>query len=423
MKTACLAILLASAMPVFAAESDWNPGPPVKNPSFNGKPIEDLTINGRPYEVFQHGMKPEWGYKAQQQDTFVLIHPKKPGKKVPLYVVLHSAGHDVISCVNCTRSVGNHDIYRSPDDFFALYLDCRRNPGDWWWGGMHLHDPNLTRKNAGGDPTPVEKRVVDTVKWVVAKYDMNPDRVYLSGISMGGSGTLGIGMRHGDVFAAIKASIPAEIEHVSQRMYFPPLVLPEKSGIPDPPIAIDESAQDDGWSRGHERFVTAMNDRKYALLFYWGPFGHAGNHSQIEKVNDLVSSFDWLEVKKNEAYPVFTCASSNSKLPWPADLKSSKAGQVNAFFRWKCLSDTRDRLEMLLFLADPGKLKTTFEIPKVSTADVSVRRIQNGSLQPGATFRWTFGAAQGEGKADSQGILTSPGLKITTPPTVLTIDK
>ena len=48
MKTACLAILLASAMPVFAAESDWNPGPPVKNPSFNGKPIEDLTINGRP---------------------------------------------------------------------------------------------------------------------------------------------------------------------------------------------------------------------------------------------------------------------------------------------------------------------------------------------------------------------------------------
>ena len=206
-------------------------------------------------------------------------------------------------------------------------------------------------------------------------------------------------------------------------MYFPPLVLPEKSGIPDPPIAIDESAQDDGWSRGHERFVAAMNDRKYALLFYWGPFGHAGNHSQIEKVNDLVSSFDWLEVKKNEAYPVFTCASSNSKMPWPADLKSSKAGQVNAFFRWKCLSDTRDRLEMLLFLADPGKLKSTFEIPKVSTADVSVRRIQNGSWQPGATFRWTFGETQGEGKADSQGILTIPGLKITTPPTVLTIDK
>ena len=37
---------------------------------------------------------------------------------------LSAAGHDVLSCVKCTAQVGNHDIYRSPDDFTALYLDC-----------------------------------------------------------------------------------------------------------------------------------------------------------------------------------------------------------------------------------------------------------------------------------------------------------
>ena len=52
------------------------------------------------------------------------MHPKemKGGGKVPLYVVLHSAGHDVHSCLKCTTTIGNHDIYHAPADFFAVYL-------------------------------------------------------------------------------------------------------------------------------------------------------------------------------------------------------------------------------------------------------------------------------------------------------------
>ena len=398
----------------------WNPS---RDTAINGQPVEDLTINGRAYEVYRHGVQPEWGYLAPQQDSFILVHPKNERTNAPLYVVLHSAGHDVVKCVKCTRDVGNHDIYRSPDDFYALYLDCRRNQGDWWWGGMHLNDANLTRKNSGTDPTPVERRVIDTVKWVIAQYDIDPNRVYLCGISMGGSGTLGIGMRHGDVFAAIKASIPAGIEHVSQRMCFPPRALPDSVTIPDPPIAIDESAQNDGWSLGHERFVQSMNERKYALLFYWGPFGHADNHLLIEKVNDLASSFDWLNVRRNEAYPVFANATSNHKLLWPDDLKSHSVGQINAFFRWKCVRDTKDKLEMSLFLVTAADLKTTFEIPQAATADVSLRRIQHGPVKPGGTFHWTFGTTQGQGQADVGGIMTIPSLRITAAPTTLTVTK
>jgi hypothetical protein len=414
------ASLPPAGLPLPARAEIWRPA---LTPVMEGKPVEDLTINGRPYEIFEHGVKPEWGYPAPQRDSFILIHPKKARKEAPLYVVLHSAGHDLLKCVNSTRQIGNHDIYRSPEDFHALYLDCRRNPGDWWWGGMHLNDPVLIGMNSGGDPTPVERRVVDTVKWVVANYGIDPNRVYLTGISMGGSGTLGIGMRHGDVFAAIKASIPAGIEHVSQRMFFPPGEVPANVRIPDPPIVVDESAQNDGWSAGHERFVQAMAGRKYALHFYWGPFGHADNHLLIEKVNDLVNSFAWLEVKRNEAYPVFANATTDSRLPWPDGLESPAAGQINGFFRWTVLGDTRHEFSLSLSLASPAGLKTRFEIPEESTADVSLRRIQNGPLAPGGTFQWTYGSAKGEGTADAAGLVTLQRLKITTGPTILTIRK
>ena len=420
MKSTWTALLLAVSLPLFAEEKAW---PPSQDLTEKGKRLENPTASGRKLEVFQHGVKPEWGYKAAQRDTFVVIHPKALQEQSRLYVVLHSAGHDVISCVKCTRSVGNHDIYHSPDDFYALYLDCRANRGDWWWGGMHRRDARLSKQNAGAATTPVERRVIDTVKWVIKKYGIDGNRVYLCGNSMGGSGTLGIGMRHGDLFAAIKANVPAGIEHVSHRMGFPPQAVPRNVKLADPPIVIDYSAQNDGWSAGHDRFARAMNERRYALFFYWGPFGHANNHARISKVNDLINSFDWLEVRKNQAYPVFTNASTNNKLPWPDDVRNKSSGQVNAFFRWENLEDKSDQLRISLFLVTAKQLETAFDIPGSSMADVSLRRIQNLGLKPGETFKWSFGKAKGEGTAAADGLITIPGLKITSHPTTLGISR
>ena len=163
-----------------------------------------------------------------------------------------------------------------------------------------------------------------------------------------------------------------------------------------------------------------MNERKYALFMYWGPFGHANNHENILKVNDLINSFDWLSVKKNEAYPAFTNAGGNNKIPWPDNLKEKAPGQVNAFFRWKNRIDSKDKVEMSLFLAD---LKTTFEIPKQATADVSLRRVQNLGVKPGETLKWTYGTAKGDVRADAEGILTIPGLTMAATPETLTVGR
>ncbi len=402
------ALLIAALMTVAvttsarAQEAKW---PPEKT--------KESEFTGRKLHTFQHTVKKEWGYADPQKDTFLVLHPKeaKANAKAPLYVVLHSAGHDVNSCLACTTKVGNHDIYHAPQDFYALYLDCRANKGDWWWG---------SEKYKGSEVCPTEKRVIDTVKWVVKEYGLDENRVYLCGNSMGGSGALGIGVRHGDVFAAVKANVPAKVEHVNSRMYLGAKV-PADVTLPEPPIVIDYSAQNDTWSKGHETFIKAMNDRKYPLVMYWGPFGHANNHDNILKVNDLINSFDWLSVKKNESYPVFTNASTNDPLPWPDQIASKKSGQVNAFFRWTTVSDTADALETKLFLVKAADLKTSFTIPTEATADVSLRRLQKLKVAPGATVSWTFGTAKGEAKADAQGCVTIPGLKITAEPTTLSV--
>jgi len=374
---------------------------------------KDADFGGRKLENFSHGTQPDWGYAAPQRDTFLVLHPKSPATRpAPLYVVLHSAGHDVHSCLACTATVGNHDIYHAPPDFFALYLDCKANKGDWWWGIEKYKSP---------DVSPTEKRVMATVAWAIAQYGIDANRVYLCGNSMGGSGTLGIGMRNGDVFAAVKANVPARVEHVSSRMYFPPATMPAGLALPDPPIVVDYSAQNDTWSKGHDAFAKAMNDRRYALFLYWGPFGHANNHEKILKVNDLINSFDWLSVRRDQPYPAFTNASTNDPLPWPDQLADKKPGQVNAFFRWKNLADAPDATELSLFLVTPAQLKTTFTIPAEATADVTLRRLQKLHLTPGQPVRWTFGPLTGETRADATGCVTLPALKITANPTALTL--
>ncbi len=369
-------------------------------------------FTGRKLDTYQHNVKKEWGYAQPQKDTFLVLHPKQAKAGSPLYVVLHSAGHDVNSCLACTAKVGNHDIYHAPEDFYALYLDCRANKGDWWWG---------SEKYKGPEVGPTEKRVIDTVKWVVKEYGIDENRVYLCGNSMGGSGALGIGVRHGDVFAAVKANVPSRVDHVSSRMYFGEKKVPAGVSLPDPPIVVDYSAQNDNWSKGHELFIQGMNDRKYSLIMYWGPFGHANNHATIMKVNDLINSFDWLSVKKNEAYPVFTNATTNDPLPWPDRLSDKKSGQVNAYFRWKNVNETANSLEMKLYLMEDSDLKTSFTLPKEATADISIRRMQKLRIAPGTTAYWTFGTNMGEVKADADGIITIPGIKISTESTPLKI--
>ncbi len=390
--------------------------------------VEAQVFNGRQTELFSHGSLSKWGAKnPNQEDQFYIVFPKQgPVENSPLYVVLHSAGHSAKTALDCTLTEGNHDIYTVPEDFYGIYVDCFNNKEtDWWWGGRQANEPEINAENAAkatAELQPVEKRVFDEIAWAIKTYKIDPERVYLCGNSMGGSGTLGLGIRHGDVFAAIKANVPAGVWHAYDRLQLGEASAP--TGMSDPPVCLDYSAPNDDWSAYHEVLFEGMEARKYSYIAYWGNFGHENNDKKVAKHNDLFKTFDWTSIRKDEAYPVFTNASTDSKIPWPAREADAPAGQRGAYFRWENRLDSPEKFEIELRLATAEELNSQiFEIPTSANADLTLRRLQNFEIAPNEIIKWSMGDKSGVVEVDNAGLITIPSLTITDKPAVLVLEK
>ena len=164
-----------------------------------------------------------------------------------------------------------------------------------------------------------------------------------------------------------------------------------------------------------------MREKKYAVMGYWGKFGHANNHEYIRTVNDLVHSFDIFSVRKDEAYPVFTGASTDDLLPWNEDgtIAHQDAGQVNSFFRWDKVEETETTASVALRLLTNAEWESRVTFPEKATADVSLRRLQKCRFAPGASVAWEYGDKNGTVIADENGLVTVPAVTVTTAPAVL----
>ena len=462
------------------------------------------SITGHNVFWFNHTYDPDWGgvYPAQE-DRFALAKPSdgdNPGR--PLLVVLHSRGGGKSGAEGTISALGNSDsVAYCPPEFYGLVLDCMGDVNqkgndytvlnDFWWGAM---SPGTIANGNGGhgmkasywtfiygtlmgelfdgptkDPWknsihPAEtclewlsrgepsasKRVMDTIEWVVRKYKIDRNRIYLCGNSMGGQGSLGIGLPHGEVFAAINGNVPATIWYAAKRMGFVDNngndVSFEDYQVPayDPPFLLDWSGSDDAWSRDHDVLYRNMSRFKFGMIGWWGDYGHCGGKKSARKKNDLVEQFPWLEIRKNEAYPVFTAASTDNQLPWPQvswydtgkviiengiekvdaglvpRLGCDTNGQVNAWFRWKVKADTPETFEIDLKIANSDEVASTqFTRPTVSVVDVTPRRLQ--AFKPASgKVRWTYGSQSGIVAKDAKlGVYTIPQIPVSQTPTTL----
>ena len=376
-------------------------------------------IRGRRVELFSKIYGAEFGYPQAVREIYLVQHPVDGGdrKGRALQVVLHSSGHGAQRALLCTRTPGNHDIYRAPDDFFALYVNCTLARGtDWWWGAQEY---------GGFGLSPCEKRVMATIEEVVSRYGIDRERIYLCGNSMGGSGVLGIGLRHGDVFAAIKANVPALVKHATERMGWDTNLnanaAADLSVLRDPPLLIDYSAPNDKWSAGREHVVAMMKARKYPWMLFWGAFGHANDDAKMLAQNDIIHSFEWTRVRKSDVLPAFTCATSDDAPPWPDRLDSKAPGQINAFFRWSDGKATADSVSLKLFLAD---LKSRhFTVPAAATADVTLRRLGAFKVKAGDTVDWEYAGRSGKVSIGADALVTIARLVVTGTPRTLTVKK
>ena len=415
--------------------------------------------------------------KPQGRPLLVSLHSRGGGK--PSGGVYSTTG---FTTATPQTTASPDSPYEAPDDAYVLSLDCMENHVyDFWWGSMPSAEPwaaspaglpagyyytwtmwgvikgqlfygpvgpegwtrngafenipssdlpsesnlvYLFRTNEKGSAC--EQRVLDTIEWVVRKYGIDRNRIYLAGNSMGGQGTLAIGLRHGEVFAAIEGNVPATIWFPAVRMGFV-----DANGNPvakdaytppayDPPVCVDWSGSNDAWSRDHDVIYDGMNRFRFNFIGLWGDHGHIQSYTQGRAKNDLINTFDRFEIKRNEAYAAFSNAQSNDPIPWPqqsyvnGDLLdpdtptqiidghevergglvirdgSVIAGQVNAWFRWKVLKDTSDEFQMQLWIADGQEVPSKqFLRPQSTRVDVTPRRLQN--FRASGNVEWTFG--------------------------------
>ena len=458
---ALLALVTVTGADAALTEKDWAS----KKLGIAPKAVKTETVGRRTLTWYEHAGDPAWGGNAAYVDKFTVAKPVAGDKAgAPLLVQLHSRGGGrptggILSMYKgCETQEG---VYRAPDDFYVLALDSMRDfdvaanktHSEFWWGGSSKFcgptEKDVPRLRKG--ETSCEKRVLDSIEWVVRTLKIDRNRIYLCGNSMGGQGALALGLPHGEIFAAIDANVPATIWFPCARMGFigddcADNAAFDPRAFADPPFCVDWSGSDDVWSRNHDVLYRNMFARKYAIMGFWGDYGHCGDLNQARAKNPLIERFDWLKVVKNAAYPVFTNASTDDRLPWPFSVwkpkvntwggwagdilgDSQKAiaegakpvGQVNAFFRWENVKDEKRGVILNLFLAGKDELGG-FDAPASATADVTIRRIQTVKVAPGKLVKWKFGdTAKGSVKADRNGLVTIPKLTITAKPQKLVL--
>lgn len=120
---------------------------------------------------------------VQTKVNYLAFFPKsysEKGKPVPLIIFLHGSGERG-SDLDKVKAWGPPAIVEKNPDFPFMVISPQAPEGEWWHADLL-------------------KGMIDDV---LAKYNIDRHRVYLTGLSMGGFGTWDLAIRYPDYFAAI----------------------------------------------------------------------------------------------------------------------------------------------------------------------------------------------------------------------------
>jgi len=135
------------------------------------------------------------------QLPYRLLKPKNydPSQKYPLVVFLHGAGE---------RGNDNHkQLVHGMNDFasdeimdkYPAFVMAPQCPEGQWWAPFN----QATKSAAGGDqPAPALAAVLEAIPALQKEFSIDAQRIYITGLSMGGYGTWAAISRRPELFAA-----------------------------------------------------------------------------------------------------------------------------------------------------------------------------------------------------------------------------
>jgi len=404
------------------------------------------------------------GYVAQGYEhgvAFMLPADYREGEKTPrpLLVSLHGFGDTLDAYADAmSRWFADRDCFvMGPNDPL----------GTWFYG--------YSDQLPGGDPDKgtvvnyTERRVLFYIEHFSSNYAIDRNRVFVSGGSMGGTGTVTLALRYPHVFAAGDAKKgAANRRYCHWKSQCERIWGKVEAGVKNNAGVNVWDWQNVAWYIEHNHaksnWIRTLNGREDTSIPYRqlaGPpgvqpmsfyaalekysVGHqclwdCSSHGRPDPQNPRLD--DWWEpfwdgtcfLRLDLSFPAFSGFSANDDPGTGAGdavgsdtqlgdntYDGAPRGGLNRFLRWNSntIVDTPAEwsIEIKLSAGSAG-----YRGAGAETVNVTPRRLQKFEVKPGARYAWSTSSGQsGAAVADTNGLLTIPAVKVTTGWTKLTV--
>ncbi len=337
----------------------------------------------------------------------------------------------------------------------SILVASTQSPYDWWtgyheflWTSKPLQAPQDWQKGVVHPYT--QRRLLSFLDWVGTKWDIDKNRTFVAGSSMGGSGSLMLAIRYPQQIAWAVSWVGVHIPSESPSFkgsYAAVYGEPQWGAKFEDGTPVWDYFNDEWYLRRHPeaeigfltfsngkndgsigwgqavKFLRALQDTKRPHLFVWGQDGHGQRAVMPAGGGENVMPLD---LRINQSVPAFTKSSLDSKFGNGDPGDGDPVGQVNAHLVWETdgIVDESDQWSMVVGVG--GNAPTD-----QATVDVTPRRCQNFHPKPGDKFRWTNSSTglmkkvvqSGEVVADKWGIVTLERVTISKGKNKLTITK
>lgn len=325
----------------------------------------------------------------------------------------------------------------------SILVSSNQVPYDWWVAYHEKHGQTKDFKE-GVTRDYTVRRLLAFVDWASTKWEMDPNRLFVTGASMGGSGASMLAVRYPDRFAYGLSSVGVHIAAKSPQFRASyegacgkaEAGIPHESGLksfeyldnafllrrdPRRDIAFLSFANGKndggiGWPQAVE-FAGALQETRQPHLFTWGQGGHgervyvptvAGGGDGGPKLKGT------LDVRLDRSLPAFTRCSLDDDPGSGDPADGAPKGQFNLYLRWDTggVVDEAGRWEATAYLIEKAPAETC-------TVDVTPRRCRNFLAGPGERFLWTSSAPDGqvvqtgEAVADAHGLVTLEKVRVS----------
>lgn len=241
--------------------------------------LDQITKGQNPLKTLRGDYR--WAYRSEvdkELQPYRVFVPSKydPAKPTPMVVALHGMGGDE----NSYFTAYDNGIVKREAEARGYLVVCPKGRGS---ASMYAGD--------------AERDVLDVIAAMRRDYNVDADRIYLTGHSMGGYGTWSIAPKYPDLFAAIApiagGGLPSSLSKIK---HVPEIVV---HGDKDPTVSVERSRV----------MVKAAQELGIEIKYIEVP---GGNHTDIA-VPAQKDIFDWFDNHKRQPFSAAKAAGAGNK--------------------------------------------------------------------------------------------------------------